>query len=73
MSKRSWSSSRCLLSVVFSFLLLVMVGATALAARIYRVQPGDTLYQIAHYHALTTEELVKANQLATTLLLPDRP
>ncbi len=70
MGKRSCFSSRFLLSIVFSLFLLGMTGPAVRAARIYRVQPGDTLYQIAHYHGLTPEELAKANQFSTTILLP---
>lgn len=70
MNKRLWFSSRFSLSIAFCFLLLGMVGRTTLAAQFYRVQPGDTLYQIAHYHALTTEELAKTNHLTTANLIP---
>lgn len=73
------SKSRSLFTGFFSILLLVGVSLPVLANRLYRVQPGDTVYLIAQWHGISAERLAEANQLAQpgfiiprqVLLIPD--
>lgn len=67
------------LTVLLTFLLVAGVSITTQANRIYRVQPGDTVYLISKWHGISAQRLVEANQLAQSgyiiprqvLLIPD--
>src|SRR5690554_4368873 len=48
---------------LLSVLLLAAAAVPGLAYRVYRVQPGNTVGQIAAWHGLTTQRLVEANRL----------
>jgi len=69
------------LALVLSVLLLVGVCIPALAYRIYRVQPGDTVYQISKWYGVTAQNLTEANRLPRpgyiipkqALLIPNPP
>lgn len=73
--------SHSLLTVICSLLLSAVVSLPVLANRLYRVQPGDTVYFIAKWHGISQEILAEANQLARpgliiprqVLLIPDPP
>lgn len=66
---------------LLSLLLLAAAALPGQAYRVYRVQPGNTVGQIAAWYGLTTDLLVKTNRLPNpgyiiprqVLLIPDPP
>ncbi|HHT49607.1 MAG TPA: polysaccharide deacetylase family protein [Firmicutes bacterium] len=63
--------ARFSLTLSFTFLLLSGLTLPALASRVYRVQPGNTVYQIAQWHGVSLESLVAHNHLTQAdLILP---
>lgn len=66
---------------LLSLCLLAAAAVPGQAYRVYRVQPGNTVSQIAAWYGLTTDLLVKANRLPNpgyiiprqVLLIPDPP
>lgn len=58
------------LPLFLTFLLATGITRPARASRTYRVQPGDTVYQIAQWHGISLQSLIACNQLtqADTIL-----
>jgi len=59
------------LFVVFGlFLFCLLFAGTSYAAVSYTVQPGDSLYLIARSYGLTPQDLINANGLTSTMIMP---
>ncbi len=59
------------LFVVFGlFLFFLLFAGTSYAAVSYTVRPGDSLYLIARSYGLTPQDLINANGLTSTVIMP---
>lgn len=54
---------RFFFTLALILLLTAEVSPPAIASRVYRVQPGDTVYQIARWHGVSPANLAAHNQL----------
>ncbi len=61
---------RSLFVVCGVFLLCLLFAGTSYAAVSYTVQPGDSLYLIARSYGLTPQDLINANGLTSTMIIP---
>lgn len=52
------------------FLFCLLFAGTSYAAVSYTVQPGDSLYLIARSYGLTPQDLINANGLTSTMIVP---
>ena len=75
------NKSRLPLILILALIFIAGISIPVLGSKVYRVQPGDTAYQIARWHGVSLQNLLASNQLASAgyiiprqvLFIPDPP
>ncbi|HBR28811.1 MAG TPA: hypothetical protein DD789_05130, partial [Firmicutes bacterium] len=75
------NKSRLPLILILALIFIAGISIPVSGSKVYRVQPGDTAYQIARWHGVSLQNLLASNQLASAgyiiprqvLFIPDPP
>lgn len=67
------SKARFPFILILTFILIAGISIPVSGSKVYRVQPGDTAYQIARWHGISLHSLSVSNQLVKAeLIIPQQ-